>query len=96
MKTHSEQLVDAQSDFQTRPYEFVFTSHFDEEGALYYLGSFGKKRLYQNPHSVGQVRAFCSSVGSGRPEDVVGRAVVNARTGNEPFSYYGIDLGEGR
>ena len=46
MKTHTEQLLDAQSDFQTRPYEFAFTSHFDEEGALYYLGTFGKKRLY--------------------------------------------------
>lgn len=81
---------------QSRPYEFVFQHSFDEEGALYYLGSFGKRRLYQNPHILGQVQAFSSSIGSGRPEDVVGRAIVNCRTGNEPFSYYGVDLGEGR
>ena len=78
------------------PSEFIFRAHFDEEGALYYLGSFGKKRLYQNPHTVGQVQAFSSSIGVGRPEDVVGRTVVNCRTGNEPFSYFGVDLGEGR
>ena len=83
-------------DFNDRPYEFVFQSHFDEEGALFYLGSFGKRRLYQNPHTVGQVQAFSSSIGSGRPEDFVGRQVVNCRTGNEPFSYFGVDLGEGR
>ena len=42
------------------------------------------------------MQAFCSSVGSGRAEDCVGRSVVNCRTGNEPFSYFGVDLGEGR
>jgi hypothetical protein len=38
---------------QERPYEFVFKSHFDEGGALYFLGSYGGKRLYQNPHTIG-------------------------------------------
>ena len=42
------------------------------------------------------MQAFSSSIGSGRPEDVVGRSVINCRTGNEPFSYFGVDLGEGR
>ena len=27
---------------------------------------------------------------------MVGRQVLNVRTGNEPFSYFGFDLGEGR
>ena len=45
--------VPDQTALVNRPNEFVFKSHFDEEGALYYLGSFGKKRLYQNPHTVG-------------------------------------------
>jgi len=27
---------------------------------------------------------------------IVGRKVENCRTGNEPFSYFGVDLGEGR
>jgi|TARA_B110001450_G_C17600908_1_gene472944 hypothetical protein len=49
MKPHTEQLKDAQlktKSINDRPYEFVFQSHFDEEGALFYLGSFGKRRLY--------------------------------------------------
>ena len=78
------------------PNEFAFQSHFDENGALFFLGSFGKRRLWQNPHLLGQIQAFSSSIGSGKPEDVVGRTMVNCRTGNEPFSYFGVDLGEGR
>jgi hypothetical protein len=53
MKPHSQQLVDAQNELTAQPYEFVFQQHFDEEGALFFLGSFGKKRLYQNPHTIG-------------------------------------------
>jgi len=29
-----------------RPSEFVFDYDFDENGALYFLGSFGKKRVW--------------------------------------------------
>ena len=36
-----------------RPSEFVFDFDFDENGALYFLGSYGKKRMYQNPHHLG-------------------------------------------
>lgn len=88
--------VNHNNEFGQRPYEFVFKQHFDEEGALYFLGSFGKRRLYQNPHTLGQVQSFCSSIGAGRAEDIVGRTPTNCRTGNEPFSYFGVDLGEGR
>ena len=79
-----------------RPTEFVFQHHFDENGALYFLGTYGKRRLYQNPHSLGQVQAFASSIGQGHPEDIVGRTSTMTRTGNEPFSFFGVDLGEGR
>ena len=96
MKPHNQQMMDAHSDLHKRPTEFSFQSHFDEEGALYFLGSFGKRRLWQNPHILGQVQAFSSSIGSGKPEDMVGRTIVNCRTGNEPFSYFGVDLGESR
>ena len=37
------------------PSEFCFDYNFDENGVLYYLGTFGKRRNWQNPHSVGQV-----------------------------------------
>ena len=53
MKPHTQQIAEAAKDVNTRPYEFTFQQHFDEEGALYFLGSFGKKRLYQNPHTIG-------------------------------------------
>jgi hypothetical protein len=79
-----------------RPSEFIFEYDMDENGALFFLGSFGKKRIYQNPHVIGQVQAFASSLGAGKSEDFVGRQVLNCRTQNEPFSYYGVDLGEGR
>ena len=97
-KSRGSQRRDAQKSksLMNRPKEFVFQSHFDEEGALYYLGSLGKSRPYQNPHTIEQVQAFSSSIGRGKPEDILGRQVGNCRTENEPFSYYGVDLGEGR
>ena len=79
-----------------RPSEFIYEYDFDENGALYFLGSFGKKRLWQNPHQIGQVQAFASSIGAGTVDLFVGRIATNCRTQNEPFSYYGVDLGEGR
>lgn len=81
---------------QERPTEFLYEYDFDENGALYYLGSFGKKRLWQNPHQLGQLQAFASSVGAGTVDMFVGRVATNCRTQNEPFSYFGVDLGEGR
>ena len=86
----------ANSAIPTRPTEFIYEYDFDENGALFYLGSFGKKRLWQNPHVIGQVQAFASSVGAGTADNFVGRVVTNCRTQNEPFSYFGVDLGEGR
>ncbi|TNV72110.1 hypothetical protein FGO68_gene17155 [Halteria grandinella] len=81
---------------QERPTEFIYEYDFDENGALYFLGSFGKKRLWQNPHQIGQVQSFASSIGAGTVDLFVGRVATNSRTQNEPFSYFGVDLGEGR
>ena len=53
MKPHSQQLMDAQMQQNKAPTEFTFQSPFDENGALYFLGSFGKRRLWQNPHMLG-------------------------------------------
>jgi len=68
----------------------------DEQGALYFLGSAGKKRLWFNPHASNVVQAFASSIGAGSIEDIVGRIATNCRTHNEPYSFFGIDLGDGR
>ena len=35
------------------PTEFLFEYNFDEYGVLYYLGSMGRRRLWQNPHTIG-------------------------------------------
>lgn len=37
------------------PTDFYFEYNLDENGVLYWLGSGGKRRLWQNPHSLGQV-----------------------------------------
>ncbi|TNV84937.1 hypothetical protein FGO68_gene49 [Halteria grandinella] len=76
--------------------DFVYDHDFDENGVFFYLGTYGYKRAWQNPHTLGLVQAFTSSIGGGRVEDIVGREVVNCRTLNEPFSFFGIDLGIGR
>ncbi len=68
----------------------------DEQGALYFLGSCGKKRLWVNPHLLNVVQVFASSIGAGALEDFVGRIATNCRTHNEPFSFFGVDLGDGR
>lgn len=52
----------------------------DENGALFFLGTAGKRKHWQNPHTVQQVEVFASSIGAGSIADLVGRTVVNLRT----------------
>jgi len=75
---------------------FSYKYDFDDNGALYYLGTAGKKFPWQNPHKIGQVKVFFSSLGKGSVEDFVGRDCVNCRTLNEPNSFMGVDLGVNR
>ena len=78
------------------PIEFKYEYDFDDNGALYWLGSFGKQKIWRNPYKLGQVKVFFSSLGKGALDDFVGRTCVNCRTLNEPNSYMGVDLGVGR
>ena len=75
---------------------FKYTYDFDENGALYYLGTKGKRRQYRNPHELNIVTAFASSLSKGKVSDFVGRNLVNLRTENEENSFFGVDLGENR
>ena len=75
---------------------FDYSFDFDENGLFYFLGTSGGRKLWQNAHLSGQVHAFASSIGFGSVNDLVGRKCVNLRTLNEPFSFFGVDLGEGR
>lgn len=74
----------------------TYNFDFDENGLFYFLATEGLKKLWQNPHLVGQVQAFASSIGFGSIHELVGRKCVNLRTLNEPYSFFGVDLGEGR
>lgn len=62
------------------PSEFVYQYDMDENGALYFLATQGKRRHWQNPHTMLQVQAFASSIGAGSLEDFVGRVATNCRT----------------
>ena len=75
---------------------FDYNFDMDENGCFYFLGTNGGTKIWQNPHTIGQVQAFASSIGFGNVSDLVGRRCVNLRTLNEPFSFFGVDLGEGR
>lgn len=76
--------------------EFSYNYDFDENGIFFYLGTLGKTNEYQNPHVNQQIKCFYSSLGKGHSYQLVGRELVNLRTLNEPFSYFGVDLGEDR
>lgn len=76
--------------------EFSYNYDFDENGVFYYLGTLGKTSSYKNPHLIQQTKAFCSSLGKGNVCDLIGRDLVNLRTLNEPYSFFGVDLGEDR
>ena len=75
---------------------FTYEYDFDENGVFYYLGTKGKISPYQNPHEIGQIKVFASSLGKGNLKDFVGRNLVNLRTQNEENSFFGIDLGPER
>ena len=75
---------------------FKYTYDFDENGALYFLGTRGKRYQYRNPHEINMVKAFASSISKGQVSDFVGRNLVNLRTENEENSFFGVDLGNNR
>lgn len=76
--------------------KFKYSHDFDENGIFFYLGSAGKTCKWQNPHLIGEVRAFGSSIGSGKIEEFVGRNCNSLRTGHEEGGFLGVDLGQGR
>lgn len=75
---------------------FEFEYDFDENGALFWLGTLGRTNEYENPYTRSQIKVFFSSMGRGSYEDFVGRSLVNCRTLNEPNAFMGIDFGPDR
>lgn len=76
----------------------VHTSAFDTNGALYWIGTGGGSKDYENPHGKsGGVVAKMSSETNGSPEKFVENANRNADnyiTAGDPWM--SVDLGEGR
>ena len=96
MKSHSS-IYRLNNNFNYEPLlEFTYNYDFDENGVFYYLGTLGKSTSYENPHLIQQAKAFYSSLGKGNISDFIGRELVNLRTLNEPYSFFGVDLGEDR
>ena len=62
------------------PIEFVYSYDFDENGLLYYLGTYGKTKDWVNPLVTGQISVFYSSLCQGTIEDISGRFPANCRT----------------
>ena len=94
--TSSEHYSSPEHGTQDGELVFNFKYDFDENGALYYLGTRGKTVDYHNPYALSLVKVFFSSMGRGSYEDFVGRSLVNCRTLNEPGAFMGIDFGADR
>ena len=76
--------------------KFKYKSDFDHNGALYYIGTRGLTKNYENPHKLKLIKAFGSSLLSGNFSDFVGRKYTNLSTENEENSFFGVDLGPNR
>ena len=44
--------------FEDQSFEFKFDSHFDQNGAFYYLGTKGLQKPYENPYKSNQISIF--------------------------------------
>lgn len=70
-----------------------FTSDFDENGLLFFLGTFGRSKPFQNVASLGFVKISSSSIdSSSNLESLGGREPKICFTKDEPSSWFMIDL----
>ena len=76
--------------------KFKYKNDFDKNGALYYIGTLGLSKNYNNPHKLKLLKAFGSPLLNGNYYDFVGRENVNLMTENEENSFLGVDLGLNR
>ncbi|OMJ74966.1 hypothetical protein SteCoe_25993 [Stentor coeruleus] len=84
--------------------KFAYEQDYDNNGILIYLATRNIEHKYQNPHEIGQVKAFSSGVISGNISDFVGRGLNRLTVKGkvvedcimENGTYLGIDFGLGR
>ena len=74
----------------------MYSSDFDANGLLYWLGTDGGRSAWRNPMDAGRVTVTASSQHQGTPNMVVGREAQMCYTGNDANAWFAVDLGEGR
>ena len=75
---------------------FTFQSNFDKNGVLYHIGTCGGTRVYQNPHTAGDVTVTWSSICNGSVDMFVEHRQsdsVDPCTTNVQNSWMQVDLG---
>ena len=81
--------------------DLKFQQPFDDHGVLYFIGTGGLRKAYENPHTAGLVVAQLSSAATdpsySQPAKFVGRASEGyCCTDNRPSSFMSVDLGTQR
>ncbi|KAJ4455788.1 putative e3 ubiquitin-protein ligase hectd1 [Paratrimastix pyriformis] len=75
---------------------FTYDHDMDERGLFYDIGTQGRTQPWRNPAEAGWVTATRSSDESGKASDLTGRQPSNSYTGNQPNSWWQVDLGAER
>jgi hypothetical protein len=76
--------------------ELTYVSDTDTNGVLYYLGTNMGLIAWSNPHTLGTVHMFMSSIGAGSAANLSDRVANNTYTSAASTEFYGIDLKAGR
>ncbi|CAB3409028.1 unnamed protein product [Caenorhabditis bovis] len=89
-------IQDAKS--RNEPLKFSYTSDFDEQGIIYWLGTNGGTvSEWTNPATINVVKVTCSDSRQpfGKPEDILSRddQPINCHTSDDKNSHFTIDLG---
>jgi len=74
----------------------TFSSIFDTNGAVYFIGTNYLADSFTNPHTSGRVVCDRISNGQGTPTQLVSRAYEDSYSGNTSGSWISIDLGAAR
>ncbi|PAV66473.1 hypothetical protein WR25_22510 isoform C [Diploscapter pachys] len=97
---HSYAFVKAIQEATANPAQslkFIYTSDFDDQGVIYWLGTNGRTREWTNPGTVGVVKVISSDNRQpfGKPEDILSRDIspLNCHTSDDKNANFTIDLG---
>eukprot|EP00029_Vermamoeba_vermiformis_P014214 TRINITY_DN933_c0_g1_i1.p1 TRINITY_DN933_c0_g1~~TRINITY_DN933_c0_g1_i1.p1 ORF type:complete len:527 (+),score=102.64 TRINITY_DN933_c0_g1_i1:1405-2985(+) len=75
---------------------FEYSSDFDENGVIHYLGTNGRKNEWKNPALTGAVKVTASSIEKGKEIYIVDKTSKEVWTKEIPSSWFAIDLRKGK